>query len=242
MRESWRCFVGFWTFSLSESGFVPFLIQLKLPDSELADGKTEYSTSDSLLSSFAVLPRCELLATNSATKNYEIQKCLKLKLYSIRSLNFSCLSQNSLKLTWINLVLPHTDIGQKNFGRLRAKELHMKNGVSVFIVYKNFEVSAKILSHGLSHSFPRDWLDQVPKFTFQKRLPCDEQLFSSEESAFGSSICQKCDFEFSAHLLPESIHILLWLNCYTIGPCIIWVVQSSLWVLANLSQQLVLWS
>ena len=47
---------------------------------------------------------------------------------------------------------------------------------------------------------------------------------------------------FSAHLLPESIHILLWLNCYTIGPCIIWVVQSSLWVLADLSQQLVLWS
>ena len=34
---------------IGESGFVPFLIKLKLPDSELADGKTEYSTSDSLL-------------------------------------------------------------------------------------------------------------------------------------------------------------------------------------------------
>ena len=65
----------------------------------MANGKNEYSTSDSLLSSLTVLPRSELLATNSATKNYEIQKCLKLKLYSIRSLNFSCLSQNSLKLT-----------------------------------------------------------------------------------------------------------------------------------------------
>ena len=137
---------------IGESGFVPFLIKLKLPDSELADGKTEYSTSDSLLSSLTVLPRCELLATNSATKNYEIQKCLKLKLYSIQSLQFSCLTQNSLKLTWINLVLPHTDIGQKIFGRLRAKKLHMKN----------LEASAKILSHVLSCSFPLDWLDQGP--------------------------------------------------------------------------------
>ena len=66
----------------------------------MADGKNEYSTSDSLLSSLTVLPPSELLATNSATKNYEIQKCLKLKLYgSIQSLNFSCLTQNSLKLT-----------------------------------------------------------------------------------------------------------------------------------------------
>ena len=68
---------------IGESGFVPFLIKLKLPNSKLADGKTEYSTSASLLSSFTVLPRCELLATNSATnsatKNYEIQKYLKLK-------------------------------------------------------------------------------------------------------------------------------------------------------------------
>ena len=52
----------------------------------MADGKNEYSTSDSLLSSLTVLPRSELLATNSVTKNYEIQKCLKLKLYSIQSL------------------------------------------------------------------------------------------------------------------------------------------------------------
>ena len=73
---------------IGESGFVPFLIQPKLPDSELADGKTECSTSDSLLSSLIVLPRSELLATNSATKHYEIQKCLKLKLYSIQSLKF----------------------------------------------------------------------------------------------------------------------------------------------------------
>ena len=69
---------------IGESGFVPFLIKLNRPDSELAGGKTEYSTSDSL----TVLPRCKLLATNSATKNYEIQKCLKLKLYSIQSLKF----------------------------------------------------------------------------------------------------------------------------------------------------------
>ena len=60
---------------IGESGFVPFLIKLKLPDSELADGKTEYSTSDSLLSSLIVLTRSELLATNPSTKNYEIQKC-----------------------------------------------------------------------------------------------------------------------------------------------------------------------
>ena len=64
---------------ITESRFVPFLIKLKLPDFELADGKTKYSTSDSLLSSLTVLPRCELLATNSATKDYEIQKYLKLK-------------------------------------------------------------------------------------------------------------------------------------------------------------------
>ena len=66
---------------IGEFGFVPFLIQLKLPDSELADGKTEYSTSDSFLSSLTVQPRSELLATNSATKNLEIPKCLKFKLY-----------------------------------------------------------------------------------------------------------------------------------------------------------------
>ena len=81
---------------IGESGFVPFLIKLKLPDSELADGKTEYSTSDSLLSSFAVLPRCELLATNSATKHYEIQKCLKLKLYKFY------LSDSKLFETYLN--------------------------------------------------------------------------------------------------------------------------------------------
>ena len=68
---------------IGESGFVPFLIKLNRPDSELAGGKTEYSTSDSLLSSLTVLTRSELLATNPSTKNYEIQKCLKLKLYSI---------------------------------------------------------------------------------------------------------------------------------------------------------------
>ena len=143
---------------IGEIGFVPFHIQLKLPDSEseMADGK-----NDSLLSSLTVLPWFELLAANSATKNYEIQKCLKLKLYSIQSLKFSCVTQNSLKLTWINLVLSHADIGQKNFGRLRER-ITYENGVLVFIVYKNLEVSAKILSHGLSRSFPRDWLDQGP--------------------------------------------------------------------------------
>ena len=40
---------------IGESGFVPFLIKLNRPDSELAGGKTEYSTSDSLLSSFRVV-------------------------------------------------------------------------------------------------------------------------------------------------------------------------------------------
>ena len=65
---------------IGEFGFVPFHIRLKLPDdSDKADGKNEYSTSDSLLSSLTVLPWSELLATNSAAKNYEIQKCLKLK-------------------------------------------------------------------------------------------------------------------------------------------------------------------
>ena len=68
---------------IEESEFVPFLIKLKLSDSELASGKTEYSTSDSLLSSLTVLTRSELVATNSTTKNYEIQKYLKLKLYNI---------------------------------------------------------------------------------------------------------------------------------------------------------------
>ena len=64
---------------IGEFGFVPFHIRLKLPDdSDMADGKNEYS-SDSLLSSLTVLPWSELLATNSAAKNYEIQKCLKLK-------------------------------------------------------------------------------------------------------------------------------------------------------------------
>ena len=57
---------------IGEFGFVPFLIKLKLPGSELADGKTEYSTSDSLLSSHTVLTRTKLLVTNSAIKNYEI--------------------------------------------------------------------------------------------------------------------------------------------------------------------------
>ena len=68
---------------IGESGFVSFLIKLKLSDSEFASGKTEYYTSDSLLSSLTVLTRSELLTTNSATKNYEIHKCLKLKLYNI---------------------------------------------------------------------------------------------------------------------------------------------------------------
>ena len=59
---------------IEEFGFVPFHIQLKLPDSgsEMADGKNEYSTSDSFLSSINVLLWSELLATNSATKNFEI--------------------------------------------------------------------------------------------------------------------------------------------------------------------------
>ena len=52
----------------------------------MADGKNEYSTSDSLRSFITVLPRSELLVTNSATKSYEVQKCLKLKLYSIQPL------------------------------------------------------------------------------------------------------------------------------------------------------------
>ena len=123
---------------------------------DMADGKNEYSTSDSLLSSLTVLPRSELLATNSVTKNYEIQKCLKLKLYSIQPLIVWV--ENLPESTWCYLILI---LDKKNLGDWQWMNYIWKwCVVLVFIIYKNLEVSAKILSHGLSRSFRRDWLEQ----------------------------------------------------------------------------------
>ena len=122
----------------------------------MADGKNEYSTSDSLRSSITVLPRSELLVTNSATKNYEVQKCLKLKLYSIQPLIVWV--ENLPESTWCLLILI---LDRKILGDWQRKNYIWKwCVVLVFIIYKNLEVSVKILSHGLSRSYGRDWLEQ----------------------------------------------------------------------------------
>ena len=98
-----------------------------------------------------------LLCFNSLTKNYAIQND-KLQLY-IQILKFSCLIQNSLKLTWINLVHPLLILGRKfweiNMTELRERERERERiayykGALVFKIYKNLEVLAKIHSQALS--------------------------------------------------------------------------------------------
>ena len=88
-----------------------------------------------------VLPPSELLATKSVTKNYEVQKCLKLKLYSIRSLNFF-LSDSKFFETFLNqLGASSYRYSTEKFWEIERERITYENGVLVFIVCVPFRLT-----------------------------------------------------------------------------------------------------
>ena len=113
-----------------------------------------------------------MLSFNSLTKNYAIQND-KLQLY-IQILKFSCLTRNSLKLKWINLVHTLLILGIKfwevNMTERERERIAYHKGVLVFKIYKNLEVLAKIHSQTLSCRVLSARLTRPrAKFTFQKK-------------------------------------------------------------------------